>query len=117
QRSTQSTPTQTATRPPELLRTIRAFGESNNESPFPRLTSTGWEAERIAKLANADQVFKALSFDANRQTATSGKLSDYRIVHFASHSFIHASHPDLSGIVLSLVDRSGQEQDGFLRLH
>jgi tetratricopeptide (TPR) repeat protein len=101
----------------DLQRAIKAFGESNDEFTFPRLTSTGWEAERIAGLAPADQVFKALAFDANRQTATSGKLSDYRIIHFASHSFIHAAHPDLSGIVLSLVDRNGQEQDGFLRLH
>jgi CHAT domain-containing protein/Tfp pilus assembly protein PilF len=104
-------------RPQNLARAIEAFGESNDEFTFPRLTSTEWEAEQIAKLAPAGQVFKALSFDANRQLATSGKLSDYRIVHFASHSFINAAHPDLSGIVLSLVDRRGQEQDGFLRLH
>ena len=104
-------------RPRHLARAIEAFGESNDEFAFPRLTSTEWEAEQIAKLAPADQVFKALSFDANLQLATGGKLSDYRIVHFASHSFINAAHPDLSGIVLSLVDRSGQEQDGFLRLY
>src|SRR5262245_56633875 len=101
----------------DLQRTIKAFEESNDDFNFPRLTSTGWEADRIAKLAHPDKVFKALAFDASRQLATSGKLSDYRIVHFASHSFIHAMHPDLSGIVLSLVDRNGQEQDGFLRLH
>jgi len=100
-----------------LARAIEAFGEANDEFAFPRLTSTAWEAEQIAKLAPADQVFKAISFDANRQLATSGKLSDYSIVHFASHSFINAAHPDLSGIVLSLIDMSGQEQDGFLRLH
>jgi CHAT domain-containing protein/tetratricopeptide (TPR) repeat protein len=112
-------PGQTAAqqRPQHLARAIEAFGEANDEFAFPRLTSTQWEAEQIAKLAPADQVFKALSFDANRQLATSGKLSDYRIVHFASHSFINAAHPDLSGIVLSLVDQRGQEQDGFLRLH
>jgi CHAT domain-containing protein/Tfp pilus assembly protein PilF len=104
-------------RPQHLARAIEAFGEANDEFAFPRLTSTAWEAEQIAKLAPADQVFKAISFDANRQLATSGKLSDYRIVHFASHSFINAAHPDLSGIVLSLIDLSGQEQDGFLRLH
>src|SRR5215510_12730524 len=104
-------------RPRRLVRAIEAFGEANDEFAFPRLTSTAWEAEQIAKLAPADQVFKAISFDANRQLATSGKLSDYRIVHFASHSFINAAHPDLSGIVLSLVDQLGQEQDGFLRLH
>jgi len=104
-------------RPQNLLRAIEAFGESNDEFTFPRLSSTSWEAEQIAKLAPANQVFKAISFDANRQLATSGKLSDYRIIHFASHSFINAAHPDLSGIVLSLVDRQGQEQDGYLRLH
>ncbi|MBO0725148.1 MAG: CHAT domain-containing protein [Blastocatellia bacterium] len=104
-------------RPQNLMRVIEALGESNEEFTFPRLTSTSWEAEQIAKLAPADQVFKALSFDANRQLAASGKLSDYRIIHFASHSFINATHPDLSGIVLSLVDRQGQEQDGYLRLH
>ncbi|HEU0173677.1 MAG TPA: CHAT domain-containing protein [Blastocatellia bacterium] len=119
QRGIQSSSNQTADsqRPQHLQRAIEAFGGSNDEFTFPRLTSTGWEAEQIAKLAPADQVFKALSFDANRQLATSGKLSDYRIIHFASHSFINAAHPDLSGIVLSLVDRRGQEQDGFLRLH
>jgi CHAT domain-containing protein/Tfp pilus assembly protein PilF len=104
-------------RPRHLQRAIEAFREPNDEFSFPRLTFTGWEAEQIAKLAPADQVFKALSFDANRQLATSGKLSDYRIVHFASHSFINAAHPDLSGIVLSLIDRRGQGQNGFLRLH
>ncbi len=122
QRATRSSSNQTGQtaarqRPQNLLRAIEAFGESKDEFSFPRLVSTGWEAEQIARLAPADQVFKALSFDANRQLATSGKLSDYRIVHFASHSFINAAHPDLSGIVLSLVDRRGQEQDGFLRLH
>ncbi len=122
QRATQSAPNQSdqasaLQRPQHLTRAIEAFGESTDEFAFPRLTSAGWEAEQIAKLAPADQVFKALSFDADRQLATSGKLSDYRIVHFASHSFINAAHPDLSGIVLSLVDRSGQEQDGFLRLY
>jgi len=119
QRANRSTSTQTAPRrgQQDLQRTIKAFGESNDEFFFPRLTSTGWEADRIAKMAQANQVYKALAFDANRLMATSGKLSDYRIIHFASHSFIHAAHPDLSGIVLSLVDRNGQEQDGFLRLH
>ncbi len=115
----QTSPAQTASsqRPQELMRAIKAFGEPNDELTFPRLTSTGWEAEQIAKMSPAGQVFKALSFDANLQTATSGKLSDYRIVHFASHGFIHATHPDLSGVVLSLIDRNGKDQDGFLRLH
>ncbi|HKQ74268.1 MAG TPA: CHAT domain-containing tetratricopeptide repeat protein [Blastocatellia bacterium] len=117
ERATRQSSTQTAPRPLALQRTIKAFEEPKDTFTFQRLISTGWEAERIAKMAQSDQVFKALAFDANRQIATSGKLSDYRIIHFASHSYIHGMHPDLSGIVLSLVDRNGEEQDGFLRLH
>lgn len=44
-------------------------------------------------------------------------LGDYRIVHFATHGFLNDEHPELSGIVLSLFDRNGQPQEGFLRLH
>jgi len=65
------------------------------------------EAERL----------KALDFDANRTIATSPVLGQYRYVHFATHGFLNTVHPELSGIVLSLVDRQGKEQDGFLWAH
>jgi CHAT domain-containing protein len=45
------------------------------------------------------------------------ELGQYRIVHFATHSLLNSEHPELSGVVLSLVDRSGQRQNGFLRLY
>jgi CHAT domain-containing protein len=35
-------------------------------------------------------------------------------VHFATHGLIDSVHPELSGLVLSLVDREGRAQDGFL---
>jgi CHAT domain-containing protein len=38
-------------------------------------------------------------------------------VHFATHGFLNSLHPELSGIVLSLVNENGEPQDGFLRLH
>src|SRR5262249_35159073 len=44
-------------------------------------------------------------------------LSQYRIVHFATHGLLNKAHPELSGIVLSLVDQQGKPQDGFLQLH
>jgi CHAT domain-containing protein len=60
---------------------------------------------------------KALDFDASRTTATSAELSQYRMVHFATHGLLNTEHPELSGIVLSLIDKQGQPQDGFLRAH
>ena len=47
----------------------------------------------------------------------SADLANYRIVHFATHSLLNNEHPELSGVVLSLVDRTGQPRNGFLRLY
>jgi CHAT domain-containing protein len=44
-------------------------------------------------------------------------LGQYRIIHFATHGLVDYEHPELSGLVLSLVDENGKAQDGFLRLH
>src|SRR5207302_2861076 len=45
------------------------------------------------------------------------ELAQYRIIHFATHGLLNSKHPELSGIVLSLVDEKGEPQDGFLRLN
>jgi CHAT domain-containing protein len=60
---------------------------------------------------------QALDFDASRAAAGAGDLSEYQIVHFATHGLINNRHPELSGLVLSLVDKQGLPQDGFLRLN
>jgi len=84
---------------------------------IPALPASGEEAEAIMALVPRGTGFKALGFQANRETITKPDLAKYRIVHFATHGFIDYQHPELSGLVLSLVDQNGQPQDGFLRLH
>jgi CHAT domain-containing protein len=74
------------------------------------------EANRIFELCRSQRCLKALGFDANRALATSLQMSGYRYVHFATHALTDDDHPELSGIVLSLVDRAGVEQNGFLRV-
>jgi CHAT domain-containing protein len=37
-------------------------------------------------------------------------------VHFATHGLLDSEHPELSGLVFSLVDKQGNPQDGFLTL-
>lgn len=58
----------------------------------------------------------ALDFDASRRMATSPALAKYHIVHFATHGILDNKHPELSGLVLSLVNKEGRPQDGFLKL-
>jgi CHAT domain-containing protein len=82
-----------------------------------RLPFTREEAHAIASLVPAQARKQALDFEASRASAKSLELSQYRIVHFATHGFLNSQHPELSGVVLSLVDEQGREQDGFLRAH
>jgi CHAT domain-containing protein/Tfp pilus assembly protein PilF len=89
-----------------------------DELPFlPRLPYTRQEAEAILALAPATARKAALGFEANRTAAMSDELSKYRIIHFATHSFLDSMHPELSGIALSMLDRQGRPQNGFLRAH
>ena len=67
-------------------------------------------------IAPKGSTLKATGFEANHQLVASGELSRYRIVHFATHGLINSEHPELSGLVLSLVDENGKPQDGFLRM-
>ncbi|HUD70412.1 MAG TPA: CHAT domain-containing protein [Dongiaceae bacterium] len=70
----------------------------------------------MAALLPEGEALEAVDFRATRSLATGGALSGYRIVHFATHGVIDTAHPDLSGLVLSLVDEAGRPQDGYLRL-
>lgn len=83
---------------------------------FPRLPFTRREADEISSIVPEGSSFVALGFDASKAIATDSRLRDYRIVHFATHGLLNSLHPELSGLVLSLVDRQGKLQDGFLRL-
>jgi CHAT domain-containing protein/tetratricopeptide (TPR) repeat protein len=84
-------------------------------SKFNRLPFTRKEALDILELVNASERLSALDFDASRATATKAALNQYRFVHIASHGLLNSLHPELSGIVLSMVDRAGKPQDGFLQ--
>jgi len=86
------------------------------EGAFGRLLSTRREAVAISALVPERERMQALDFEASRTTALRPELGEYRIVHFATHGMLNNIHPELSGIVLSLVDKEGHQQDGFLRL-
>jgi CHAT domain-containing protein/Tfp pilus assembly protein PilF len=96
--------------------TTGGIAASSMAMNLDRLPFSRREAEAIVALSGGHNSLKALDFEANRATATGPELADYRIVHFATHALIDSQFPDLSGVVLSLVDREGQPQDGFLRL-
>jgi CHAT domain-containing protein/tetratricopeptide (TPR) repeat protein len=99
-----------------MLRSGREMGVIGAEGAFGRLLSTRREAAAILALVPERERMQALDFEASRTTALRPELGEYRIVHFATHGLLNNVHPELSGIVLSLVDEAGRQQDGFLRL-
>lgn len=85
-----------------------------------RLPNTRIEATQILSLVPPSQRNAYCALAANYNTIAQTKksqLDQYKIVHFATHGFINSSNPQLSGLVLSLVNSQRQPQDGFLRLH
>jgi CHAT domain-containing protein/Tfp pilus assembly protein PilF len=84
---------------------------------FERLVSSRDEAQAIGALADGRNSLIALDFEASRDLALSGRLEPYRVIHFATHGILDSQRPELSGLVLSLVDPRGQRVSGFLQLN
>lgn len=100
-----------------LTRSARDVGLTRSgELSLPRLRYSRREAEAIRAEAGSAKTKDNLDFRATRKNAMSSDLRQYRIVHFATHGILNSAHPELSGLVLSMVDENGNPQNGFLQL-
>jgi CHAT domain-containing protein/tetratricopeptide (TPR) repeat protein len=82
-----------------------------------RLVYSGREAVDLYNLTSEQGARLVVGFEANRTTVMRLDLSQFRIIHFATHGIMNGEHPELSGLVLSLIDEQGTPQNGFLRLY
>lgn len=98
-------------------RLLEHLADESGKLKIRRLPFTRLEADRILAVSRQTGNLRATDFKANRSIATGPELGKYRYVHFATHGYLDSERPDLSAIVLSLVDQKGQPQDGFLRAH
>ena len=81
-----------------------------------RLVHASEEADAISAAAPWGTTMVAKGFAANRETAMSSDVGQYQILHFATHGFVDSEHPELSGIVLTMVDRNGASTNGVMPL-
>jgi len=98
----------------KTLKKSRAEGDNNQ---FPRLPRTRQEAQAILALLPKTETIVAFDDQANLNLAIDPQLSQYRIVHLATHGIFNGEDPAYSGIILSLVDAKGTPINGFLRLN
>lgn len=101
----------------DVIRSAQDLGLTRAGKPYlTRLLYTRNEAEAVMAVTPHGKGMLAVDFEATRTVATSPALARYRIVHFATHGIFNNKHPELSGLVLSLVNKQGKPQDGFLKL-
>ena len=110
-------PTQlTSTAPGIPPPAFRGFPGIDGRGGLRRLIYASDEADSIAAAASGN-AWLVKGFDATRENVMSDRVSHYQIVHFATHGLVNLEHPELSGIVFSLVKPDGTPDDGFLQLH
>jgi CHAT domain-containing protein len=95
---------------------LRDVNPSWSAGKIPRLVSSRDEANAIIEVASVSDNLKAIGFDASKATATSIDLSQYRVIHIATHGVLDSKRPELSGLLLSRFDREGRQTEGFLTL-
>jgi CHAT domain-containing protein len=101
----------------DIAARLEHSGRSGPSPPGTRLSRLPYsqtEAESILQLVPPARSLSALGLEANRDLVRSGALSKYRILHFATHGTADPGRPDSSSIVLSLIDKEGKRQDGYL---
>lgn len=101
----------------ETLKTGSVLRDFRLGEDLPRLLASRQEAGNIAAFVDDNQRSVKLGFEANLENIETAKLSDYRILHFATHGILNTKQPELSGLVFSLYDEKGNPQRGFLSLN
>lgn len=82
-----------------------------------RLVYSSAEADAILAAAPSGTTMVAKGFEATREIAMSADVGQYQIVHFATHGFLNSEHPELSAIVLTMIDPNGVKTNGLMPLH
>ncbi len=96
---------------------LSTFRSIESLESMPRLPASREEAKSISDVVGANQTTVRSGFAANRDGVLNGGIEDYKILHFATHGLIDERRPELSGILLSLFNESGKQNDGgFIRL-
>ena len=97
-----------------VLSHFRSFDSLEN---LPRLPASRDEANSITDVVGSTATTARSGFAANRENVLNSGIADYKVLHFATHGMLDEKRPELSGIVLSLFDEGGNQQNGgFIRL-
>ena len=111
-----------ATRQLRRGRSPAAVYEQLGYTYWPDLPDTGREVRQIGRISGGGATVltgRQVTESRLRLLSRTGKLDNYRWLHFATHGVAVAEAPDLSALVLSRVGASDStaDNDGFLTMH
>lgn len=97
------------------LRDIEPEGDSFNPATIRPLFYSKLELAKLRDVAGPDS-FVSTGFDATREKLAEADLTRYAILHFATHGILDPKRPEKSGLFLSMVNRDGRPENGFVGL-
>jgi CHAT domain-containing protein/predicted negative regulator of RcsB-dependent stress response len=99
----------------QALRDIEPEGDTVDPESIQPLFYSTLELANLREVAGPDSLV-ATGFDATPEKLAAADLTKYAILHFATHGILDAKRPENSGLFLSMVDREGKAQNGFVGL-
>ncbi len=98
------------------LRDTGLSGDSFDSTVLGPLFYAKRELKELRDAASDDETFVASDFAATRERLLSADLTQYAILHFATHALLDTRRPESSGLVLSTVGPDGRPLNGFVGL-
>jgi CHAT domain-containing protein len=92
------------------------FSDGDDSQQQGRLFYSGREIANLRRVASEEQTFAATEYDATREQLLKTDLTQFAILHFATHGQFNPERPEKSGLRLSTIDREGKTVDGFVGL-
>ena len=107
---------QLAVQKPDVMREIELSKDRFDPSVIPRLFYAARELTNLREIARG-QALVISDVDATRQRFFATDLSQYEILHLATHGgFLDPKRPDSAGFLLSTTDAKDEEINGFVGL-
>lgn len=94
-------------------RDIEIDADSVNPAILQPLVFSKFELEKLSTLGGSASLI-ARGFAASRENLMGLDLSQFSVLHFATHGVLNPKDPSVSGLVLSMLDDSGRPQNGFI---
>ena len=100
----------------QAVRDIELDGDTFNPATIKPLLYAGRELASLREVVGDSESMIAADFAASRDGLFKTDLTQFSILHFATHGFLDPARPENSGLVLSTITPAGKPQNGFVSL-